>query len=69
VWRDRWFRVGLLGSIVACLACLTPIAALALGAIGLGAWAGHLDVVLLPVLAGFVLLAASRYWMARRRTG
>lgn len=69
MWRDRWFKVGVLGSILACLACLTPIAAVALAAIGLGAWAGYLDVVLVPVLAAFALLMAYRFWVARRRMG
>lgn len=69
MWRDGWFKVGVLGSIVACVACLTPIAAVVLGAIGLGAWTGHLDVVLIPALALFGLLAGYRYWLTRRKTG
>ena len=68
MWRDRWFALGIVGAIVSCLACLTPVAVIALGAIGLGAWTGHLDAVLLPVLAGFVGLIAYRYWIRRRRT-
>ena len=67
--RDRWVLVGVIGVTLSCLACLTPLAVLALGAIGLGAWAGHLDLVLLPVLGAFLALAAYRYWVARRRTG
>jgi len=68
MWCDRWFKVGLLGAFLACVACATPIAALLLGAIGLAAWAGHIDLVLFPVLGAFVVLAAHRYWVARRRT-
>ena len=41
-------------------------AVLALGAIGLGAWTGHLDAVLLARLAGFVTLLVYRYWRTRR---
>ena len=33
----------------------------ALGAIGLGAWTGRLDLVLLPLLVAFVALAAYQY--------
>jgi len=66
--RDRWFALGIVGAVVSCLACLTPATVIALGAIGLGAWTGHLDAVLLPVLAGFVGLAAYRYWIGQRRT-
>ena len=66
MWRDRWFALGVIGAALACLACLTPVAVLALGAIGLGAWTGRLDLVLLPLLAGFVVLAVYRYRMGRR---
>ena len=68
MWRDRWFALGIVGTLVSCLACLTPAAVIALGAMGLGAWTGNLDTVLLPVLAGFVGLVAYRYWIGRRRT-
>jgi hypothetical protein len=53
---------------VSCLACLPPAAVIALGVIGLDAWTGHLDAVLLPVLAGFAGLVATRYSIGRRRT-
>jgi len=67
--RDRWLIVGTIGTALTCLACLTPVAVLALGAIGLGAWTGHLDAVLLPLLAllaSFVTLVVYRYWKTRR---
>ena len=67
MWPDRWFAVGVIGTVLACLACLTPLAALALGAIGLGAWVGHLDVVLIPALVVFLLLAVYRYRVSCRR--
>ena len=65
--RDRWFVLGVIGAALTCLACLTPVAVLALGAIGLGAWTGRLDVVLLSLLLGFVVLAVYRYRIMRRR--
>ncbi len=65
MWRDRWFARGVIG--VACLACLTPIAALALVAVGLGAWAGRVDAVLLPSLVLFIAVAAYRSRVACRR--
>ncbi|HKY88456.1 MAG: hypothetical protein A3E31_13010 [Candidatus Rokubacteria bacterium RIFCSPHIGHO2_12_FULL_73_22] len=67
MWRDRWLALGVVGALLTCLACVTPVALLLLGAIGLGAWTGRLDVVLLPLLVGFVALAALRL-RARRRT-
>lgn len=68
MWRDRWLALGVIGTILTCVACLTPVAVLALGAIGLGAWTGHLDWVLVLLLVGFAGLAGYRYWIARRRT-
>ncbi len=66
--RDRWFALGVIGAALTCLACLTPAAVLALGAIGLGAWTGRLGAVLVPLFVGAVVLAAYRYWTAWRKT-
>lgn len=68
MWRDRWLVLGIIGAVLSCLACLTPVAVLALGALGLGAWTGHLDAVLLLLLVGFVALVGCRSWSARRTT-
>jgi mercuric ion transport protein len=57
--------LGVIGTALTCLACLTPVAILVLGAIGLGAWTGRLDLVLLPLLLGFVVLAVYRYRLMR----
>ena len=66
MWRDGWLALGVVGAALACLACLTPVVVMLLGAIGLGAWTGRLDLVLLPLLAGFVVLAVYRYRLRRR---
>ncbi len=67
MWRDRWFAVGVIGAALSCLACLTPLAVLALGAVGLGAWAGHVDAVLLAALVLFIAVAVYRSRVACRR--
>jgi hypothetical protein len=67
MWQDRWFTLGIIGALLSCLACLTPVAVIALGVIRLGAWDGHLDAIVLPVLVGSVVLIAYRFWLARRR--
>ena len=66
--RDRWLMLGIVGAALICLACLTPLAVLSLGAIGLGAWTGRLDAVVLVLLVGSVALVVYRYWTARRAT-
>ncbi len=68
MWRDRWLALSVIGAALACIACLTPVAVVVLGAIGLGAWTGRVDLVLLPLLGGFVVLAVYRYRITRRRT-
>jgi hypothetical protein len=44
------------------------VAAAALGALGLFAWTGHRDAVLLAMVAGFVVLIAYRDWIRGRWT-
>jgi len=50
----RLLVIGGIGSVLTALCCFTPILAILLTAIGLGAALGYLDYVLLPVLAVFV---------------
>ncbi|MGH7374854.1 MAG: mercury resistance system transport protein MerF [Candidatus Rokuibacteriota bacterium] len=69
MWRDRWLKIGILGSLLACIACLTPAAVVLLGALGLAAWTGYIDVVAVPLLGAFLILAAYRVWSARRSRG
>jgi mercuric ion transport protein len=67
MWRDRWLVLGVIAAMLTCLACLTPALVLLLGAIGLGAITGRLDLVLLPLLIGFAGFAVYRYRAVRRR--
>ena len=46
-------RTGIIGAVVAALCCFTPILVVLLGAVGLSALTGHLDVVLVPALVFF----------------
>jgi mercuric ion transport protein len=61
MWRDRWWVLGVIGAALTCLACLTPALLGVLGVIGLGTLTGRLDLVMLPLLVGFVGLAVYRY--------
>ena len=47
---------GIVGTVVAALCCFTPLLVVALGAVGLSAWLGWLDYVLLPALGLFLCL-------------
>ena len=47
-------RTGIAGAIIAALCCFTPVLLVLLGALGLSALTGYLDVVLVPALVFFV---------------
>ena len=47
-------KTGIFGTAVAALCCFTPVLVLLFGALGLAAWIGYLDAVLLPALIFFV---------------
>lgn len=42
------------GVVIAALCCFTPLLVVLLGIIGLSAWVGYLDIVLLPILVFFM---------------
>lgn len=53
---------GIVGTIIAALCCFTPVLVILLGAVGLSALTGYLDIVLLPALGLFVLLTIYALW-------
>jgi mercuric ion transport protein len=66
--RPSLLRIGIIGTLVTAICCFTPVLVVALGALGLSAWLGWLDVVLFPLLALFVGLTALAVYR-RRCTG
>lgn len=54
--NNRLFKVGVVGSIIAALCCFTPVLVVLFGVLGLSAAVGLIDYIVLPALAGFVLL-------------
>jgi len=59
-------RTGIAGTVITAVCCVTPVLVVALGALGLSAWLGWLDLVLFPLLAVFVGLAALGVYRLRR---
>jgi len=53
-FRNKLLVVGGLGAVVTALCCFTPVLAILLAVMGLGAVLGCLDYILLPMLALFV---------------
>ncbi|MCY0147757.1 mercury resistance system transport protein MerF [Hoeflea sp. G2-23] len=55
-------RLGIFGTVLAALCCFTPVLVILFGILGLASVVGYLDLVLLPVLAGFILLTIYALW-------
>lgn len=49
-------KTGIIGTGIAALCCFTPVLVILFGAVGLAAWVGYLDSVLLPALIFFLAL-------------
>lgn len=60
-------KTGIAGSVIAAICCATPVLVIALGVVGLSAWIGWLDYVLIPALVIFVGITI--YAWRRRRGG
>lgn len=58
-------KIGIIGTIIAALCCFTPLLVILLGALGLSAMVGYLDVVLLPALGIFILITLYALWQRR----
>ena len=59
-------RTGIVGSAIAAICCFTSVLVIALGAIGLSAWLGWMDYVLIPALMLFLTMTAYGLWRRRR---
>ncbi len=58
-------KTGITGSASAAVCCATPVLVIALGVVGLSAWVGWLDYVLIPALVIFIGITI--YAWRRRR--
>lgn len=59
-------KTGIAGSIIAAICCFTPALVILLGAVGLSAWLGWLDYVLLPALGLFLAITVYGLWRRKR---
>jgi len=59
-------KTGIIGSVIAAICCATPLLVIALGALGLSAWLGWVDYVLLPALVLFLAITAYGLWRRQR---
>ena len=61
------FKTGIVGTVIAVICCFTPFLVIVLGAVGLSAWLGWLDYVLLPALAICIAIMGYGFFLVRRR--
>ncbi len=54
--NNKLLATGVIGTVIAALCCFTPVLVVSFGAVGLSAFVGLLDYVLLPALLAFVFL-------------
>ena len=59
-------KTGIAGSVIAAICCFTPILVILLGAVGLSAWLGWLDYILLPTLVIFLGITVYGLWRRQR---
>lgn len=63
---SKLLTIGIIGTAVTAICCFTPALVLLLGAVGLSAWVGGLDAVLLPALLIFVLIMVYALWKRQK---
>jgi mercuric ion transport protein len=61
-------RTGIIGTLIVAVCCFTPVLIVLLGVVGLSAWLGWLDYVLLPALVLFLAVTAYAILQMRRNT-
>ena len=59
--KSNLLTTGIVGTVITALCCFTPVLVLLLGAVGLSAMVGWLDVVLIPALVFFIGLTIYAY--------
>jgi len=59
--KSTLLKTGIAGSAIAALCCFTPVLVILFGTVGLAAWVGHLDAVLMPALVFFIGLTVYAY--------
>jgi len=60
--KSTLLKTGIVGSAFAALCCFTPVLVILFGAVGLAAWVGYLDYVLMPALVFFIGLTVYAMW-------
>ncbi len=64
--KNNFLKIGITGSILTAVCCVTPVLVILFGVLGIGAMVTYLDMVLLPLLAVFLGITGYGYWRTSR---
>lgn len=67
--EKRLLTGAIIGTVLTLICCATPVLVILFGAIGLGAFTGYLDYILIPALFVFIGLTVYAYDKYRKRSG
>lgn len=65
--KNIFLKIGITGSILTAICCVTPVLVIVFGAIGIGAMVTYLDIILLPMLAVFLGVTGYGYWRSKQQ--
>ena len=63
---NKLLTIGIIGTVLAAICCFTPALVTLFGVVGLTAWIGGLDAVLLPALLFFALITVYALWKRQK---
>jgi mercuric ion transport protein len=59
-------KTSIVGTVIALVCCFTPVLVILFGVLGLSAYVGWLDMVILPILALFLILTGYALWKCKK---
>ena len=63
---QTFLKTGIVGTVIALICCFTPVLVILFSVLGLSAFVGWLDMVLLPTLAIFLILTGYALWKCKK---
>lgn len=67
--QQTLLKTGIIGSLIAAICCVTPVLVVFMGAMGVAAFIGYLDYVLMSALVVFLSITAYAFFMRKKCKG
>jgi len=65
--KSRLLTTGIVGAAVTAICCVTPLLVVLFGLLGVSAWLGWIDMILLPLLGLFIALTVYALITTKRK--